>query len=319
MGSGRWSAADYNDRAVARMRAGKDVFDYSGAAFRSGHLRPHQTLDPHGLGIRESRDSVEHPASNAIIISLDVTGSMGKVVRGIHADLPHLHELLLGHHYIPDPQVLFAAVGDATCDRVPLQVGQFESDNRMDQNLENMILEGGGGGQKTESYELMLYVAARHTATDCFEKRGRKGYLFVIGDEMAYPLVKRDEVERLLGESLAEDVPVDQVIAEVKARYHLYYLLPGGASYGRDEQVLGFWGGHVGAANVIRLESPEDTSECIALTIGMNEGAITVQDAVDHLRKRGVVGRTIDRLASAIGSLIPAAGPTARPTSARRL
>jgi len=64
------------------------------------------------------------------------------VVRTIHQNLPKLHELLLGHHYIPHPQILFAAVGDATCDQVPLQVGQFESDNRMDQNLENMILEG---------------------------------------------------------------------------------------------------------------------------------------------------------------------------------
>ena len=99
---------------------------------------------------------------------------MGKVVRGIHADLPRLLELLLGHKYLPDPQILFAAVGDATCDAVPLQVGQFESDNRMDQHLENMVLEGGGGGSKHESYELMLYVAARHTAIDCWEKRGAR-------------------------------------------------------------------------------------------------------------------------------------------------
>ena len=91
---------------------------------------------------------------------------------------------------------MFAAVGDATCDRVPLQVGQFESDNRMDENLENMILEGGGGGQKTESYELALYFMARHTAIDCYAKRGRRGYLFVIGDEMAYPQALLERHER---------------------------------------------------------------------------------------------------------------------------
>src|SRR3954451_15603625 len=220
MGSGRWSVGTYNDRAVLRAKTGKDTFDYSADAIRSGALRPHQTLDPQGLERRESRDSDEHPASNAIIISLDVTGSMSRVVRGIHADLPHLHELLLGHNYIPHPQILFAAVGDATCDRVPLQVGQFESDNRMDQNLENMILEGGGGGQKTESYEMMMYVAARHTAIDCWEKRQRKGYLFMIGDEMAYANVKRHEVNRLIGDGLQEDVALERIIDEVKQRYH---------------------------------------------------------------------------------------------------
>src|SRR5437762_12231759 len=120
MGSGLWSPTTCHARAVDRARSGKAVFDYSADAMRSGHLRPHQTLDPQGLGLRESRDSEEHPESNAVIISLDVTGSMSRVVRGIHSDLPHLHELLLGHRYIPHPQIMFAAVGDATCDRVPL-------------------------------------------------------------------------------------------------------------------------------------------------------------------------------------------------------
>lgn len=318
MGSGRWSAASYHDRAVLRSKSGKDVFDYSDVSKRSGVLRPHQTLDPQGLQMRESRDSAEHPESNAIIISLDVTGSMGKVVRGIHADLPHLHELLLGHHYIPDPQILFAAVGDATCDQVPLQVGQFESDNRMDQNLENMILEGGGGGQKTESYELMFHVAARHTAIDCFEKRGRKGYLFMIGDEMAYPFVFAPIVSRVLGENLAQGISLDQIVAETKSRYHIYYLLPGGASCGGDQQILGFWSALLGAQNVIQLESPEDTSECIALTIGVNEGAITASEGVEHLRKRGVVGRTIDRLSGVLSSLVPT-GPTVHTSRPRRL
>ena len=157
---------------------------------------------------------------------------MGAVVRGIHANLPQLHELLLGHKYIADPQILFAAVGDATCDCVPLQVGQFESDNRMDQNLENMILEGGGGGQKTESYELIMYVAARHTAIDCWEKRKRKGYLFIIGDEMAYPMVKMNEVIGHIGVGIQADVPLDDIIREVRQHYHVYYVIPGGASYG---------------------------------------------------------------------------------------
>ena len=58
---------------------------------------------------------------------------------------------------------MFGAIGDATCDRVPLQVGQFESDNRMDDDLGRIVLEGGGGGQQTESYELAMYFMARHT------------------------------------------------------------------------------------------------------------------------------------------------------------
>jgi hypothetical protein len=268
--------------------------------------------------MRQSRDSAEHPNSNAIIISLDVTGSMGKVVRGIHSDLPRLHELLLGYQYLADPQILFAAVGDATCDAVPLQVGQFESDNRMDQNLENMILEGGGGGQKTESYELMLYIAARHTAIDCWEKRHRKGYLFIIGDEMAYPAVSFKAVNKLIGTELQADIPLDQIIAEAQERYHVYYLLPGGASYGGDKEIMDFWGRHLGAQQVIKLDSPEDTSTSIGLTIGINEGVVNHDQGAEHLRQRGLIGRALDRVTGALSSLRPG-GSVVHPKGPRRL
>jgi hypothetical protein len=308
----------YRARVSSLVASHGDAFVHDVVSKQSGQLKVHQTLDPQGMTVRESRDSAEHPDSNAIMISLDVTGSMGKVVRGIHEDLPRLHELLLGHNYIPHPQVLFAAVGDAKCDGVPLQVGQFESDNRMDQNLENMILEGGGGGQKTESYELTMYVAARHTAIDCWEKRQRKGYLFMIGDEMAYPKVKREEVERLIGPGIQADVPLEEVVEEVTRRYHLYFIIPGGASHGADKDVLRFWQRHLGPEHVLQLESPEDTSECIALTIGIREGVIGIEEGANHLRKRGLVGRAIDRVTLALTALLPGT-PTVRPGGSRRL
>lgn len=310
MGSGHWAASTYHARASVRAKSVKDTFAYSRDAFESGVLRPHQTLDPQGMGMRESRDNADHPASTAILISLDVTGSMGKVVRGIHANLPQLHELLLGHGYVTDPQICFAAVGDATCDRVPLQVGQFEADNRMDENLENVILEGGGGGQKTESYELMLYVAARHTTIDCWEKRQQKGYLFIIGDELAYPAVSAREVTGLIGPELQSDLPLQTIVAEARQKYHVFYILPGGASYGRDPQVLDFWKSALGDDRVIVLQDPGETSECIAMTIGLTEGRVDSSTAAEQLRSRGVVARTIDNILNALRGLTGNQGST---------
>jgi hypothetical protein len=318
MGSGAWSANDFYARTSAKAAAGKDTFDYSAVAKKSGVLRVHQTLDPNGLRLRESRDSAEHPDSNAIIISLDVTGSMDRVVRGIHRDLPHLHELLLGHKYVPHSQIMFAAVGDATCDEAPLQVGQFESDNRMDQNLENMIIEGGGGGGKIESYELAMYVAARHTAIDCYEKRGRKGYLFIIGDEMAYPVVRKQIVNGLFGSAagLQADLPLDELIAEVRQKYHVFFIIPGGASHGRDADVLDFWHKHLGPQSVIVLERPEDTSACIATTIGLTEGTIHMDEARAQLEKRGGLGGLFDAIRSLFNST--PTGPKPPETSGHR-
>ncbi len=303
MGSGIWSASTYSSRVEKRRAAGKDVFEYSAAAKSSGNLRVHQTLDPYGLQVRESRDSAEHPASNSIIIALDETGSMNRVIRGIHGDLPQLFHLLLGRKYIPHPQILFAGFGDAVSDQVPLQVGQFESDNRMDENLENIILEGNGGPYGMESYELMMFVAARHTAIDCFEKRGRKGYLFMIGDEMAYPGVKSAEVQQLLGYSPQTNIPLAQIIAEVQEKYHFYFIIPAGASGGKDPKILTYWQDLLGAQYVIRLENPDDVSETIGLAIGLNEGTIGLDDGAQHLAELGANSEAIEQIKSALSVL----------------
>src|SRR5262249_16376976 len=131
MGSGRWSTDVYD--AATRMRAatGASAFGYSDSGARVVHDR----LNPFGVTVRESRDSDEHPTSLAIAVLFDVTGSMRNVPRVLQAKLPGLLGLLLRKGYADDPQILFGAIGDATCDRVPLQVGQFESDNRMDEDL----------------------------------------------------------------------------------------------------------------------------------------------------------------------------------------
>src|SRR5262249_20618935 len=141
--------------------------------------------------VRESRDSDVHPESHAVAVLLDVTGSMQTVPRILQKSLPRLMGLLIRKGYLEHPQILIGAVGDATCDSAPLQVGQFESGIEIEEDLGRLFLEGGGGGQVTESYELAMHFLAHHTSLDCVEKRGKKGYAFLIGDEAPYPRVKR--------------------------------------------------------------------------------------------------------------------------------
>ncbi|MDZ4764245.1 MAG: hypothetical protein SGI73_06800, partial [Chloroflexota bacterium] len=199
--------------------------------------------------------------------------------------------------------ILFGAVGDATCDSVPLQVGQFESDNRMDAHLQNLILEGGGGGQMTESYELALYVAARHTRIDCHEKRGKKGYLFLIGDELAYPKVKHGEVKTLMGDGLKRDIALKDIAAEAHAKYNIYYLIPAGASYTNDPKLRKFWVDLLGAQYVIPLEDANDISETIALILGTAEGTIGLDDGIADLRASGASDSTIAAVSKSIAAL----------------
>jgi hypothetical protein len=297
MGSGRWSTNVYDAAARFRAATGASAFAYSDG----GATTVHPLLDPRGV-TRESRDSAEHPQSLAIAVLFDVTGSMRQVPRALQARLPQLLGLLLRHGYAGHPQIMFGAIGDATCDRAPLQAGQFESDNRLDDDLGRIVLEGGGGGQKTESYELALYFMARHTSIDCFERRGKRGYLFIIGDEMAYPQVKHGEAGRIIGDGLQAGIPLADMVSEVQRKWDTYYILPEGASYAGDRQVLEFWRNLLGQ-NVIELADLDAVCETIALTIGLGEAAIDLDQGLADLRDVGSpAGATISKALATIGS-----------------
>jgi len=298
MGSGRWSTNVYDAAARFRAATGASAFAYSDG----GATRVHPALDPNGVTARESRDSAEHPDSVAIAVLFDVTGSMREVPRTLQGKLPQLLGLLLRKGYVGHPQVMFGAIGDATCDRAPLQVGQFESDNRMDEDLSRILLEGGGGGQKTESYELAMYFMARHIAADCYEKRGKRGYLFLIGDEMAYPRVKATEARAVIGDGLQADLPLTALMAEVTRRWDTYYILPAGASYVGDTEVLGFWRSLLGQ-NVIELADLDAVCETIALTVGLGEDAIDLAEGVGDLGDVGsAAGPAVSRALAQIGT-----------------
>jgi hypothetical protein len=296
MGSGRWSADVYE--TAERLRGGKSAFAYSDSGARSTH----PSLDPFDVGRRESRDSDEHPNSLAIAVLFDVTGSMGSVPRTLQKKLPKLLGLIKDGGYAADPQLMFGAIGDATCDRAPLQVGQFESDNRMDGDLERILLEGGGGGQKTESYELAMFFMARHTAADCFEKRGRRGYLFIIGDEMPYPAVKPREVNAWIGDELPQPVAIRNLVAQLTRRWDTYFILPEGAAHAGDGQVLSAWRSLLGQ-NVIELADLDAVCETIALTVGLGEESINLDEGLADLADVGsAAGPTVRRALGAIGA-----------------
>ena len=199
----------------------------------SKHLN--EKMSCNGVTLRESRDSEEHPNSIAIIIALDVTGSMGYIPGElIKEGLPTIVKTLLDAGIL-DPQILFMAVGDHYCDRSPLQIGQFESsDELLDYWLTNVWLEEGGGGNNGESYSLAHLFAGFNTSIDCFEKRGQKGFLFTIGDENLHRNYERKYLESIFGSNGVEfkDFSSSELIDKAKEKYNVYHLdVSKGAKY----------------------------------------------------------------------------------------
>lgn len=300
MGYSHWSHDAYSARQHHRQQSGQDAFDYDRLVRQSGQFVVHDLMNPYGVRYRESRDSDTHPESLPIGVFFDVTGSMGGIPRVLQIKLGALMRTLIARGYADHPQVLFGAVGDAYTDCVPLQVGQFESGIEMDDDLSRIVLEGGGGGQVHESYELALYVFARHTATDAWQKRRKKGYLFLMGDEMPYDYVNRDHVRQLIGDDLEANIPIETIIREVEERYHLFFLVVTEGAHGSQADVQSRWRGLLGERALL-LDDPAAVSETIALQIGLVEGTVLDVDQAAHdLVAAGFDAQTVAKASQAV-------------------
>lgn len=184
----------------------------------------HKTMHPKNALLRESRDSENHPESVPIIVALDLTGSMRHIpTYMLREGLPKLVSGII-QRGILDPQILFLGIGDHEYDNAPLQVGQFESgDEELDMWLERTWPEGGGGGNAGESYLLAWLYAGNHTVTDAMEKRGKKGFLFTIGDEPCLPFIEEEELDGI-GLPAQGRVSKTDALKSAEKLYDVYHL-----------------------------------------------------------------------------------------------
>jgi len=303
MGSSYYSDDYYKDRADHRAATGAPTFAHD-AAVKAGTVKAaaHDTLNIKGK-IREARDSKEHPNSTPIGIIFDETGSMAEVPVLMQQKLPNLMGLLLRKAYIEDPQILIGAIGDwPNHEKAPLQIGQFESGIEIDDNITNILLEANGGGTHHESYQNALYFFAHRTASDSFEKRGKKGYLFLIGDEMAYPSSTRSEIEELIGVHVQADVPFEEIVAAAKEKWEVFFLIPNGTQHWGDPTIEAFWKKHLGQ-NFMRLEDPAAVCEVIGATIGIFEGTTTADTLPKDLKDVGASDSIVATTTSATSAI----------------
>lgn len=317
MGGSSYSDDLYRDRVATRSAKGIPTFDHHDAVTKgTTAAKVHDKLSPKGI-IRESRDSDAHPDSTAIMVMFDVTGSMADVPTTLQAKLPQLMGLLLRKGYIKDPQILFGAVGDFTQhDRAPLQVGQFESGIEMDEDITKFWLEGGGGGgEPQESYLDAIYFAATRTAIDCHEKRGKKGYLFVIGDEKSYPSLKKEEIEAVIGltakstdgkisaAAVQGDLTAKEVVDLASDKWEIFYLIPNKTSHYKHSWLPEWWARLINSQHIIKVEDPEAICETIGMTIGLMEGTVDADGMRRDLHDMGTHAKVVDATTSALDGL----------------
>lgn len=298
MGFGNYSYEAHQQ--ITQARAGMDASQ----VFSQSDVSP--KMNPKGVKFRESRDSADHPGSLPICFALDISGSMGDIPDHLaRKELPTFMRMLLDCG-IAHPQVMMMAFADARYDVTPLQVGQFESTAELiDKWLTTMSLFSSSRGtsytgtmQGGESYELALYFAARHTQTDIVQKHKKKGYLFMTGDETGYPAVPRETVKIVLGYDPEKDIPIADVMTELRKSYNPFFLIPDRGRAGVEAPWREIFG-----RDVIVMESPADTCAVAASLVALSEGILKDGAAVKAALEKGKVPN--ERIAATLTALGP--------------
>lgn len=302
MGGGSWDSRSYDAAASSRAAKGIDNFDYDKKVKTGAASGVHASLDPTtvagpasplaGTVVRESRDSAEHPNSLPVAVFFDVTGSMGGIPRILQTKLATLMDVIIAKAAIKDPQILVGAIGDWHSDHYPFQVGQFESDNRFDEQLRSIILEGNGGGQIMESYGLAWRFAAYHTATDSYEKRGKKGYLFTMGDENPWPTISKAEVRSVFGVDAREDETVESLLTRAQEQWEVFHLRSMDGSYSGRDEIRDRWRALLGE-RCVEVTDSSLVCEVIAGLIYGLESAYDAKRVVDDIGLTGAAGTAV--------------------------
>ncbi len=222
MGHGSYKASDW-----AKLKNSRSISTDSSAAeiFRKSVLQ--DKYNPRFIQVRESCDSDDSPASTPIIIAFDVTGSMGYLAAEIAKNSLNKTILeLYDKQPVTNPHVMCAAITQPIPDG-GLQVTQFEADIRVVEQL--LDLKVGFGGNIYSYDSLVWYFAAKHTSIDSFKKRGKKGFLFCIGDEVCgyarHEKLSKNEILRVFGDKADHDYPLRELADMALEQYEIFHIV----------------------------------------------------------------------------------------------
>ena len=188
--------------------------------------------------------------------------------------------------------------------RAPLQATQFEADIRLAEQLKDLWIEGGGGGGNGgESHHLPWYSAAMKTLIDCFEKRGKKGYLFTIGDEPILPGITKENLRRVFDSGAETDLSSAELLAMASRTFEVFRVVLTHVGFARAQlnSVLATWEPLLGE-RVIHCDDHEKVAEVIVSAIQVMEGSDKTTVA------KSWSGSTAVTVANAVKSLTPKSG-----------
>ena len=203
-------------------------------------------------------DKIKTKSKSPLTILVDVTGSMGDWPAVMFSKLPYMDnecKEYLGE----DMEISFAAVGDVTSDQYPVQIRPFTKGRDMEKQLKELVIEGNGGGQARESYE----VTALYYAHNAEMPNAARPIMIIIGDEGFYTSISKEHA-KIANVKLASAVDTVDVFAELSKKFAIYLIRKPYFHYADDDaHIQKTWEDLLGKEHIANLSAPERVVDVI--------------------------------------------------------
>lgn len=221
MGGGYYQASDW-----AKLKNSRNLSSANSANQTFARRMISEELNSKFIGIRESFDSETSPNSTPVIIGFDVTGSMGFLANEIATkSLNKTITEILSRQTVVNPHFMCAAF---TSPDSPIQATQFEADIRVVKQLLDFRL---GGANRFSFDNLLWYFAAKHTEIHSMTKRGKKGILISIGDEVLggdKNILTPHDISNVFDDKCNTDYDLRTLYDMASEKYEIVHIVIGG-------------------------------------------------------------------------------------------
>lgn len=172
-------------------------------------------------------------------------------------------------------EISWCAFGDSKYDKYPFQARQFCKGKKLKTELEKLIHEGGGGGNRTESYDL----AARYYSQNCTMPEAiRKPIFIFICDEGIYDSPNAEEWTK----TEKQDGGWQKAFADLCETFNVYCIRK--PYHGNEREIREQWGKTLGDDHVVMLQDPNRVVDVIFGILAKETGRIDYFE--DELKDR---------------------------------
>jgi len=239
-----------------------------------------------------------------LIIMCDQTGSMGEWPAVIFSKLPYLCNEV-GEYNGKDAEIAFGAVGDARMgETYPLQARPFGQGQKLLQSLKELIMEGKGGSNDCESYELALLYCLMNVDMP----KAVHPVLILICDENIYDSITKAHAASY-GIEIEKAMKIEEICEGLKEMYGGVYILR--KPYGGQQEngrIHARWAAMLGSDHVIDLDDPQRAVDVIFGILAKESGKIDYFRGELEERQDPSQVKTVYKALATVHGLPPAAG-----------